>query len=110
MSFQFHRVKEYIKLKPEEKDDESYSSEAGTDEENWGQAIPEGWPWSGEIEFRNITVRYGSDGRNALTDVNLKINTGERVAIIGRTGSGKTTVRLDKNLLVNIACWVATNS
>lgn len=57
--------------------------------------IPNGWPQSGEIEFRNVTVRY-EDGPNILTDINLKFKAGERVAIIGRTGSGKTTVSLEQ--------------
>lgn len=94
-------MKEYIKLEPEEKVDKSYPSEDVPDEENslagGRHVIPEAWPRSGEIEFRNVTVRYGSDGSNALTDVNLKIKAGERVAVVGRTGSGKTTVSFNKN-------------
>lgn len=50
------------------------------------------WPRTGEIEFRNVTIRYDPEGPNILTDINLKFKAGQRVAIIGRTGSGKSTV------------------
>ncbi|MDX2047266.1 MAG: ABC transporter ATP-binding protein, partial [Chitinophagaceae bacterium] len=46
----------------------------------------------GDIEFRNVNFTYGHTGIKALTDFNLKINKGEKVAIIGRTGSGKSTI------------------
>lgn len=45
----------------------------------------------GEIEFRDLTFRYRDDLPYALQDVNLKIRPGESVALVGRTGSGKTT-------------------
>ncbi len=47
---------------------------------------------SGEIEFRNLTFRYPGADYDALTDVSFHIKAGERVGIIGRTGSGKTTL------------------
>jgi ATP-binding cassette, subfamily B, multidrug efflux pump len=46
----------------------------------------------GDIEFRNVNFTYGHTGIKALTDFNLKIKKGEKVAIIGRTGSGKSTI------------------
>ena len=45
----------------------------------------------GDIEFRKVTFKY-STGDNALTDVSFKIKAGETVAIMGETGSGKTTL------------------
>ncbi len=56
--------------------------------------IPRHWPASGEVEFRNVTVRYDVDGPDILTDVSLRFGAGERVAIVGRTGSGKSTLVL----------------
>ncbi len=46
----------------------------------------------GEIEFKNLTFAYPGADIDVLTDVSFKINAGENVGIIGRTGSGKTTV------------------
>ncbi len=46
----------------------------------------------GEIEFKNLTFRYPGADVDALCDVSFKINAGENVGIIGKTGSGKTTV------------------
>lgn len=56
------------------------------------RTIPADWPRSGRVEFRNVTVRYTLDGPDILKDINLVFNAGERVAIVGRTGSGKSTV------------------
>ncbi len=48
---------------------------------------------NGSIEFRDLTFSYPGDERyNVLTNVSFKINAGENVGIIGRTGSGKTTL------------------
>lgn len=46
----------------------------------------------GQIEFRNVTFSYPGQEGKALDDVSFVIRPGERVAILGRIGSGKTTV------------------
>ena len=46
----------------------------------------------GDIEFKNLTFTYPDGDVEVLSDVSFKINAGENVGIIGRTGSGKTTV------------------
>ena len=46
----------------------------------------------GDIEYRNLTFRYPGSDYDALKNVSFKINAGENVGIIGRTGSGKTTI------------------
>jgi ATP-binding cassette subfamily B protein len=47
---------------------------------------------TGEITFRNVDFIYPHTGIHALKNFNLQINPGERVAIVGRTGSGKSTL------------------
>lgn len=46
----------------------------------------------GDIEFKDLTFRYPDGEYDVLTNASFKINAGENVGIIGRTGSGKTTV------------------
>ena len=45
----------------------------------------------GEIEFKNVSFRYNENHPYILKDINLKIPTGSTTAIMGYTGSGKTT-------------------
>lgn len=51
----------------------------------------------GDIEFRNVTFAYPGQDVPALKNVSFRIKRGERIAFIGRIGSGKTT--LEKLLL-----------
>ena len=46
----------------------------------------------GRLKFDNVDVRYHADGKKALDGFNLDIRKGERVALVGRSGSGKSTV------------------
>ena len=48
-------------------------------------------PIVGDIEFRNLTFKY-PDGSTVLHDINLKVPEGTSLAIVGPTGSGKTTL------------------
>lgn len=45
----------------------------------------------GNLEFNNIDVCYPNDDKKALDDFNLFISAGEKVALVGRSGSGKST-------------------
>ncbi|WP_068596068.1 ABC transporter ATP-binding protein [Vaginella massiliensis] len=51
-------------------------------------------PIKGEIEFRNVSYTYENTGIKALDKVSFKINKGETLAVIGKTGSGKSTIAL----------------
>lgn len=88
----FHRVKEYAMLQPEEKTAPAPAPAAPDVPQP--DAIPVDWPRCGAVEFCNATIRYDPDGPDILKDVNLKIAAGERVAVVGRTGSGKSTLVL----------------
>jgi ATP-binding cassette subfamily B multidrug efflux pump len=47
---------------------------------------------NGKVEFRNVSFTYPDTGIKALQDISFTINPGESLAIIGTTGSGKSTV------------------
>jgi subfamily B ATP-binding cassette protein MsbA len=46
----------------------------------------------GGIEFRDVSLCYENAKRNALSHVNLKVNPGEKVALVGRSGGGKSSL------------------
>lgn len=46
----------------------------------------------GSIEFRNLTFRYSETTPEVLKNINFLINAGERLGIVGATGSGKSTI------------------
>ena len=49
-------------------------------------------PGPGNVRFEGVTMRYAGTRRPALTDVDLEIAGGRTVALVGATGSGKTTL------------------
>lgn len=49
-------------------------------------------PLKGEVAFRNVTFRYFGSSEPVLADINLVARPGETVALLGATGSGKTTI------------------
>ncbi len=46
----------------------------------------------GEIEFKNVTLRYENASGVALDNLSFSIRAGEKVALVGRSGGGKTTL------------------
>ncbi len=45
-----------------------------------------------EIEFRNVSFRYSEDAPDVLKNVSFKLKKGDRLALVGTTGSGKSTI------------------
>lgn len=66
----------------------SYQEEKKPTEETIGIDTENGL----EIEFRNVSFRYENAKEDILTDINLKIQSGEKLALIGLNGAGKTTM------------------
>ncbi|MBT0549314.1 ABC transporter ATP-binding protein [Riemerella anatipestifer] len=48
----------------------------------------------GDIEFRNVSYTYPNTGIKALDNISFKVKAGESLAIMGKTGSGKSTIAL----------------
>ncbi|KAJ6535432.1 hypothetical protein B0H19DRAFT_1079915 [Mycena capillaripes] len=55
---------------------------------------PAYWPASGDLRVENLSARYSPDGPKVLDNVSFHIRTGERVGVVGRTGSGKSSLTL----------------
>jgi ATP-binding cassette, subfamily B, multidrug efflux pump len=70
------RINEFLETEPEIRDPESTEAQK-----------PEG-----RIEFQQVDYVYPNTGIQALTDFSLTVEKGQKVAIIGHTGSGKTTL------------------
>ncbi len=52
------------------------------------------YPIRGEIEFRNVSYVYPNTGIKAVKNLSFKVKAGESLAIMGKTGSGKSTIAL----------------
>ncbi|KAF7314597.1 ATP-binding cassette transporter [Mycena kentingensis (nom. inval.)] len=55
---------------------------------------PAYWPASGELVVENLTARYSDDSPDVLHGISFTVKAGERVGIVGRTGSGKSSLTL----------------
>ena len=67
-----------------------------------GINISESWPERGSIKAVNVNARYRKDLPLVLNNVNFDIKGGERVGIIGRTGSGKSSLILAFTRLLDL--------
>ncbi|KAH9951515.1 hypothetical protein B0H21DRAFT_775731 [Amylocystis lapponica] len=55
---------------------------------------PAYWPASGDLKVENLSARYSIDGPRVLHDISFEVKSGERIGIVGRTGSGKSSLTL----------------
>ena len=78
------RLKEYYDL-------DGFEADLITEED---KKIAVDWPQNGDIEFKNVSLRYRQGLPLVIKNLNLRIEAGQKVAIVGRTGSGKSTLIL----------------
>ncbi|TPX10955.1 uncharacterized protein E0L32_008161 [Thyridium curvatum] len=76
------RIKEYLDVEQEA---------AAVIEDN---RPPANWPSHGSVEFINYTTRYREDLEPVLKNLSFRINSKEKVGIVGRTGAGKSSLAL----------------
>lgn len=73
---------------------EEYSTDLPTEPQQQNTQLPPAWPEQGWLEFRAAVLAYRDGLPNALDGVSLVVRPGEKVGIVGRTGSGKSTLFL----------------
>ncbi|MFP4114962.1 MAG: ABC transporter ATP-binding protein [Spirochaetota bacterium] len=87
------RIMSLVETEPDIKDTDAVVARYGDSfhpkRENWERA-------SGRIEFEHVGFKY-KEGEEVLEDFNLVVRPGESIALVGETGSGKSTI-------VNLAC------
>ncbi|EPS98690.1 hypothetical protein FOMPIDRAFT_1037403 [Fomitopsis schrenkii] len=75
------RVKQYLEIEHEP--------------EPTPQGVPPAyWPASGDLKVEKLSARYSPDGPRVLHEISFEVKSGERVGIVGRTGSGKSSLTL----------------
>ncbi|XP_078503541.1 ATP-binding cassette sub-family C member 10-like [Lissotriton helveticus] len=79
MMVSVERVKEYSTEIPQESEEDPLQDTSS-------------WPTLGEVKFQNALLSYRPGLRNALDGVDFTISPREKVGIVGRTGSGKSTI------------------
>ncbi|XP_017314285.1 ATP-binding cassette sub-family C member 12 isoform X2 [Ictalurus punctatus] len=57
-----------------------------------GVSVPSGWPQEGAITFKNYSMKYRENTPIVLDQLDLTINPREKLGIVGRTGSGKSSL------------------
>lgn len=60
------------------------------------------WPQQGEIEFKDVFLKYRPTTEVVLNDLSFRARAGEKIGVVGRTGAGKSTICLSMNRLVEI--------
>lgn len=75
------RINEYIKLEQEPP-------------KRLENRPPYGWPQSGKISIRNLSIRYAPDLPDVLKNISLDIKPHEKLGVVGRTGAGKTSLSM----------------
>jgi len=64
---------------------------------------PQGWPKAGNWEAENITYRYRDGLPNVIHGISFSINSREKIGVVGRTGSGKSTLTLGLLRILELA-------
>lgn len=68
-----------------------------------GAGAPENWPLEGNIEMKGVEMKYREELELVLKGVNISIKGAEKVGVVGRTGSGKSSLMIALLRMVELA-------
>jgi len=60
------------------------------------------WPEEGNLEFKNVSLKYRPDTEVVLKNLSFRVKRGEKIGVVGRTGAGKSTICLSISRIVEI--------
>ncbi|KAH8594448.1 putative ABC multidrug transporter [Bisporella sp. PMI_857] len=66
------------------------------------KTLPDGWPSQGHVKLKNVVASYSTNPEPVLRGLSLEIKPGEKIAICGRTGSGKSSLLLAISRLIEL--------
>jgi len=76
--------------KPDESEDEKNQNLV---QDNLSTAtLHPNWPYAGHVKFVSVSLTYSTDTMPVLKDVSFEVQPGQNIGIIGRTGSGKSSI------------------
>jgi len=61
-----------------------------------------GWPEEGKIEFQGVNLKYRPTTEIVLNNLSFNVNAREKIGIVGRTGSGKSTICISISRIVEL--------
>lgn len=61
------------------------------------------WPATGEVEFKDVQLKYRPTTDMVLKGLSFKIQHGHKIGVVGRTGAGKSTMSLALSRIVELA-------
>lgn len=82
------RLKQFSDLPQED----IFDTQEESHQKNKYLRIPNEWPKSGQIIFKNVSMSYPNTNQRILKNINISILNGQKIGIVGRTGSGKTSL------------------
>ena len=91
------RIKHYTNVKTEKPYDKAHAKQQAREEGGAELTLlepPPSWPDKGRVEFKNVCARYRPELDRVLDGISFVVESRQKVGVVGRTGSGKSSMML----------------